>query len=220
MNSDLIHVILLSFYFLFLFGSAEFLLYKANWKPESTRKWVHFGTGILTFLFPVMLSNHGWVLLLCSSFAILLTLSMKFNFLKSINGVDRITWGSLCFPLSVYLCFVAYQMQHNTLYFYLPMLILAVSDPMAALVGKATQWRPYTVFGQIKTLGGSLAFFTTTFILGVIFHVGFNHELFSSKASVILLVALISTLAEAFSTKGWDNVSIPMSVIIAHLIMS
>jgi dolichol kinase len=213
MYHDFVNVLILSGYFLLLFGFAEWLFYKFKWKPENTRKIVHFGTGILTFLFPVMLSHHLWVLLLCSSFAVLLLLSMKFNFLNSINGVDRITWGSLCFPLAVYLCFIANVYYNDSLYFYLPMLVLAISDPAAALVGKATGWCPYQVWGQSKTIGGSLAFFISAILLGAGFHLGFNHDTLQSKGMAIVIMALVTTAVEAVSTKGWDNVSIPLSVI-------
>ena len=214
MSKDLVNVVILSAYFLLLFGGAEVLFYYFKWKAEHTRKVVHFGTGILTFLFPIMLSHHLWVLLLCASFAVLLLMSMKFNFLNSINGVDRITWGSLCFPLSVYLCFAAKVYFQQDLLFYLPMLILAISDPAAALIGKASGWRPYQVWGQTKTWAGSMAFFVSAFCLTFGFHRFFQHHSGIDALMFALFVGIFSALTEAFSTKGWDNLSIPMSVIL------
>jgi phytol kinase len=220
MSKDLVNVLILTAYFLLLFGGAEVLFYYFKWKAEHTRKVVHFGTGILTFLFPVMLSHHLWVLLLCSSFAILLMTSMKFNFLKSINGVDRITWGSLCFPLSVYLCFVAKVYFDEDLLFYLPMLILAISDPAAALIGKATGWRPYQVWGQTKTWAGSLAFFVSAFCLTFGFHFMLQHESLNDAFLLALSIGIFTSFTEAISTKGWDNLSIPMSVILIEFLFS
>ncbi|MBI3234471.1 MAG: phosphatidate cytidylyltransferase, partial [Bacteroidetes bacterium] len=58
MNKDIINTLILSGMFLTLFGLAEVLYHFFKVKAELTRKLVHFGTGLLTFLFPLILSSH------------------------------------------------------------------------------------------------------------------------------------------------------------------
>jgi phytol kinase len=217
MNSDLINSIILSGCFLALFAIGELLYHRFKVRAEYTRKLSHFGTGILTFLFPVMLSNHWWVLALCSSFALLLVVSLKFNFLKSINAVDRETVGSLCYPVSVYFCFLASSHYQDMVIFYLPILVLAISDPLAALFGKRWPIGKFSVMGQHKTLVGCTAFFISSFIIALLFHV---ISLQSRPGEIIgyaLLIAVLSTIVEALSSRGWDNLTIPLSILALHL---
>jgi phytol kinase len=210
LGRDFTNAILLSNSFLVLFACGEVLYHVFNVKAELTRKWSHVGTGFLTLLFPAMLSNHWWVLVLCTIFAVLLSTSIKFNFLKSINAVDRDTVGSMCYPLAVYTSFLVSVWKEDTLFFYLPILIMALADPAAALVGKRWPWKPYAVGKQKKSVAGSLAFFAVSTVLSIYFLGG---NLTIEHAWLILTVAVSSTLAEAFSAKGYDNVTIPWTVI-------
>jgi dolichol kinase len=215
--TDVIHTLLLSLFFLALFATAEILYHYFSVKAEYTRKLVHVGTGLLTFLFPQFLSSHWWVLLLCASFALILIGSLKFNFLPSINAVERKTWGSLCYPLAVYTCFVVSVWHNNNAFFYLPILILAVSDPLAALVGKRLNWFPYRVFSQSKSVGGSFAFFTSAILLCSLPISILGLEGLSIGAS--LLLAFIGTCSEALSTKGYDNLVMPWVVVVVLLML-
>ena len=210
LGRDLTNTILLSTSFLVLFACGEVLYPVFKVRAELTRKWSHVGTGFITLLFPSLLSNHWWVLVLCATFAILLSTSIKFNFLKSINAVDRDTLGSLCYPLAVYTSFLAYVWKGNTLFFFLPMLIMALADPAAALVGKRWPWKPYSVGKQKKSVAGSLAFLVVSTMLSVYFLGGI---ITSEHIWLVLTTAVSSTLAEAFSAKGYDNVTIPWTVI-------
>ncbi|MFM9422094.1 MAG: hypothetical protein RIR06_555 [Bacteroidota bacterium] len=210
--TDIVNSLLLSLSFLMLFASAEIMYRFFSVQAEYTRKWVHVGTGLLTFLFPIFLSNQWWVLLLCSSFALILVGSLKYGFLPSINAVERKTWGSLCYPLAVYTCFLIYVWKGDYHYFYLPITILAVSDPLAALLGKRLNWIPYRVFSQSKSVSGSIAFFVSAFCI-CYFTNAFTQLTGISFAS-FALIAFVSTLGEALSTKGFDNVVIPWTVVL------
>ena len=219
MNSDLINSIILSGGFLALFTVAEILYHKFNARAEVTRKIVHIGTGLLTLLFPLMLSNHWWVLVLCASFAVILIASLKFKLLPSINAIDRESVGSLAYPASVYIAFLFYDHYNkDKLFFYLPILILAISDPIAALVGKKVSGELFSIGSARKTFAGSLACFVSAFIISVLVFY-FNREVeISSIIFKSLLVALSATAAEAVSGKGYDNITIPVVVLLCLVV--
>lgn len=219
MKQDIINTIILAGAFLSLFAIAELLYHYAKVKAELTRKLVHFGTGILSLLFPIMLSNHWFVLALCASFALILIASLKFNLLKSINAIDRKSYGSLCYPLAVYSCFLIqswYGQQSNYyggyLIYYLPLLILAISDPVAALVGKRWAWIPYNVGKGTKTMAGTLAFFGSAFLISLVAFFAFQITL-SMEYLVVscLLIGVVTAMSEAVSRNGFDNLFIPLS---------
>lgn len=221
MNSELINTGILACLFLVLFAIAEMGYHFLKIKPEWTRKFVHLGTGLLALFFPVMIKNQWYVLLLCSSFFILLQLSLKFDFLKSINDIPRKSFGSLAFPVSVYGCYLALCFfERQYFYFYLPILILAISDPIASLVGKHAPENEIQFGEKGKTLIGSLAFFVSAFIISFVLIIAFkNYEGTVDMVVYSILIALVATIAEAFSSKGWDNITIPVSVLVTLYIL-
>lgn len=215
MTTEIQNAFLLAAAFIALFAIAEVLYHGFKIRVEYTRKLVHIGTGILALTFPMLLNSHWYVLALCASFAIILLFSLQFKKLPSINAIDRQSVGSLAYPLSVYLCFLCYKYFDNQyIFYYLPIIILAISDPLAAIIGKKLQWGKYAIGKESKTLIGSLTFFLSAFILVVIFSI--KTPFFAHTYQGILtafIIAIISSFTETVSKKGWDNLSIPLSVI-------
>jgi len=213
--------------FLVLFGTAELLYHVFKVKAELTRKFVHVFTGVLTLLFPVLLENHWYVLFLCASFALILLLSLRFKLLKSINAIDRESHGSIAYPAAVYGCYLFFAQHRDAdpsgngeyLFFYLPILMLAVCDPMAALFGKRWPLGPYRVAGGTKSLLGSSMFFVTAVLL--CFGLGYAFSGARTEGFILLcvLAAFSCTIAEALSGKGLDNISIPgVAVLLLYLL--
>ncbi len=223
MSRDIINTTLLALSFLSLFGVAELLYYKCHVKAELTRKLVHIGTGFLTLLFPVLLHNQWLVLLLCATFALIILASLRFHFLKSINGIDRKSHGSISYPVAVYGCYLVYDYYARKnaiapdpyLYFYLPILTLAICDPVAALAGKNFPYGRFTIGSDTKTLVGSSAFFVSSFTLGIVLFLCFAHGVsWGLLLPVAVLIAALAAVSEALSGKGIDNITIPATVVI------
>lgn len=203
---DIRNTFILASAFLVLFAVAEILYHKFNVKAELTRKFVHVVTGLLTLLFPLMLNNHWLVLLLCSSFAVILIISLRFNLLKSINAIDRESVGSIAYPVSVLVCYLAFEYRgYDYNYYYLPVLILAICDPVAALTGKRWPLGKFRIGSGYKTIMGSSMFLLSAFILAVILE---------QPILVAIIIAISSTITEAVSARGWDNITIPLGVLI------
>jgi phytol kinase len=217
MNTNILNTIVLGASFLLVFGIAELLYHKANIKVELTRKFVHVGCGLIALLFPIMLSNHWFVLFLSTSFLIILALSTKYKMLQSINGISRYSVGSLAFPIAIYLCYVAFAYYESRILFYLPILILAICDPLAALVGKRWPLGKYSTTKESKTLMGSAAFFVSavliTLLLMYLLHDNTHYQILAA-----MLIALVATFTEAVSKNGYDNINVPTIVLFAYLI--
>jgi dolichol kinase len=212
MLPDINALFLLSCFFLILFGFAEFLYHYFKVKGETSRKIVHIGTGILTMLFPVFLTTYWSVVFLCTSFLLLLIVSQKYHFLRSIHDIDRPSLGSLLYPVIVCLCFFAYEFHdQHTIYFYLPILTMAIGDPLAALFGKKWPIAKISIGTTQKSLMGCSIFFVTSFLLSSYF---LPHQMANWMVAAIW-VASFSTLAEFASSNGWDNFSIPLAVLFA-----
>lgn len=214
MKTEILNTILLATSFLVLFTIAECLYHFFKVSVELTRKLVHLGTGFLTLLFPLLLNNQWLVLLLCGSFALILSLSLRFQFLKSINAIDRKSSGSLIYPVSVYLCYLAFTLHHQYICFYLPILILAICDPIAALTGKKWPKGKYKNGKDNKTLMGSGMFFISALLVCFTLFFLLNIPIsFLQLTAISFLIAMVSCITEAISKNGYDNLTIPMSVL-------
>ena len=218
MNVSLLNTVYLAGAFLALFGSAEWMYHKTKLKCEFTRKYVHIITGVITLLFPPLIGNHWLVLALCGSFFIILMLSMRLNLLPSINAIDRVTRGSILYPITIYLCYLVYQAYDQYIFYYIPILTLAVADPVAVLVGKRFPKVPFTTFGHKKTLSGSLGFFLAAFTLSVVMMLIFESMGIQNILLLSATVALFTAVAEALAHKGYDNITIPASAILALIL--
>ncbi len=201
------NLLLLTLLFSALIGTGEVLHRFAAWKPENSRKFTHASVGILALTFPLFFDQLWPVVVLCGSFFILLVVSMKFDFFPSINKVKRQTVGSVIFPVIVALCFWLSLFWENKLYYYIPILILSVCDPLASSMGNSK------VVGR-KSFRGSFAFFVSaSFITGLFIYFFEEGETMEILATA-LAVGLSTTVAEYVAKKGWDNFSIPLMAVV------
>jgi dolichol kinase len=217
-QQELINMAIYAGSFLALFGIAELLYHYAKVYVEITRKVVHIGTGLITLSFPLFLTTHWSVLILTVSFVAILAISKKFNLLKSINGISRSSRGSILYPIIIYVTYWIFTIFDDVLFFYLPILILAICDPIAALTGKKWPRGKYKIFQETKTLMGSTCFFISCLILTMSFVIPLRDN-WLEIICVTLFISFITTLVEAASQKGWDNLFIPLTVT-ASLLLS
>jgi phytol kinase len=214
MNQELQYTLLLGVIFIAVFTVAEVMYHLFKVKAELTRKFVHASSGVISLLFPILLTNHWLVLLLCGSFALILWVSLKYNFLSSIHLVGRVTCGSFIFPLVVYGSFLAYIHFGSLSFFFIPILILALCDPIAALIGKKYPRGIYTVFNHSKTLSGSFAFMGLASIISFVALKMSSGQTLGVILVQTLIISLATTFSEAISHKGFDNFTIPGSAIL------
>lgn len=212
LNVTIITVTAYVMVFMLIFLLAEIGYHLIKLKTEITRKFVHLTSGICCLSFPFFIENQWIVLLLCSSFLLLLISCMHYKLLKSVNNIDRKSYGSLLFPVSVYLGYLCFQyFGSEYIYFYLPIIVLAVCDPLAALIGKTWPIGPYKIGSGTKTIMGSVAFFISCFVIIFIAFFGLMDP--GMLFGKVLLISATATFTEAYSRNGFDNLTIPLSII-------
>ena len=214
--------------FFYLIGIAILLIFnelnyrRLKIKGEFTRKFAHFTATLATIPFPYIFSSHWYVLLLASIFFVILLVTQHGRQLKSIHDIERKSVGSYLLPLSIYITFLISNLLQNKFLYILPMLILAVCDPMAAILGMNTKKNngKIKLFGikTEKTIIGTAAFFITSFIISII-ALYFHRAAFDLKTFWLgLAVAGTGTLAELTGWRGSDNLSIPLSVALVLIL--
>ena len=194
-----------------LFATSEFLYRIRQWDVENTRKVAHAGAGLLSLSFPFLFEKVGYVAIICGAFLVILAVTKRLRLMPSIHAVKRVTYGSTMFPLVVCICFWVYSLDRDLAKFYLPVLVMGLADPAACLVGRRYPIRKLVLK---KSLGGSLAFWAVALVLSI--GVGCFLKPNTDWSAVLftsIAVASVSTVAEAVSQKGMDNLTIPLSVL-------
>lgn len=185
-------------------------------KGEYSRKFAHITATLATLPFPYIIPSHWYILVLALIFFVVLYLTQRSTFLNSIHDIRRRSIGSYLLPASIYLTFLISSKLDSKILFILPMLILAISDPVAAITGmsvkkynKNVQIAGYTLQ---KTWLGSAGFLVSSFIITIIaLYIHFG-TINLKTIYISLVVGLIGTIAEMLSWRGSDNLSIPLGV--------
>lgn len=186
-----------------------------NVAPETSRKLFHLGGGLTTLALPWMFADI-WPVLVMTAITVpaLLTLKhvrrLRDGLGDVLYGVTRPSLGEVYFPLSACLLFV---LAHDEpLLYTVPLLLLTLADPAAAIIGSRYGSLRYVTRDGHKSLEGSLAFFTVAF-LGTSGALLLDGPAASSLAipGVALTLALLLTLVEAISWRGLDNLLIPVT---------
>jgi phytol kinase len=183
-------------------------------RPETTRKLLHMGMGVLSLTYPFIFTSPLPVLIINGGFIALLVLGtihapLGHHWQHLISLVNRKTAGEFYFPFSIALLFLLTG--HDPLLFCVPVLILTISDAAAALIGCHYGLHPYHTAAGRKTVEGSAAFLLCTFLLTQLPLLLFTPL---SPATAILIaatLALCMTLIEALSWRSLDNLLLPLS---------
>ena len=200
----------------------ELIYRRLGFKGEVTRKFAHFTATLSTVTFPYMFTDHWYVLVMAVFFFMILYYSKKRTQLKSIHDITRKSAGSYLLPVAIYLTFlIAYNMGHR-FYFILPILVLAICDPVAGILGLNIKQFNHKIIllGHKfqKTMLGSSSFFISCFLISLI-SLYYHRMVFDAKTFWLAFsIAIVGTLVELFSWRGTDNLFIPMSVLLMLVI--
>lgn len=212
MKHELIVSLIVSTFYIALFLSCEIYYRKYRPKPETTRKIVHFGSGLFAVSFPFIFDSVITIIILGTLFAVMLFIAKKMHLLHSTGDVDRDTLGEVYFPISILILYVLSS--SRPVIYSISMLMLAIADPVGALIGKSYGSIRYKVQNEEKSLEGSFMFFLVAFIM---VHLGLLLFTDITRINSILLgilAALLVTALESISLKGMDNIFIPIGTFL------
>lgn len=186
-------------------------------EAEWVRKLAHIGTGFIAICLPWIFSSRTPVFVLCGG-SIVLLLAIRYLPLAkrqlsgALDGVDRESWGEICFPISVA---ILYQFAHGSKLLYaVPLVVLTLADTVAALTGTEYGKHGYAAIGSTKSMEGSIAFFTAAFFSVDVALVVFSEAGRIETLLISLDIAIIVMLLEAIAWRGLDNIFIPLGVFI------
>ncbi|MEM2098895.1 MAG: SEC59/DGK1/VTE5 family protein [Candidatus Bathyarchaeia archaeon] len=197
-----------------------------------SRKFLHMMIGNLTFLIPFFTLNSfplNFPFFVAAPFVAVTFLATSYSpscvLRERLKGLSSITENGH----NLGLCFYAISYTLLALFFssrahviaagVLPM---AYGDALAAIVGEKYGKLHYCVFTK-KSVEGSAVMFLVSFLIVnaslVFFSAVYSLPMFALNW-VSLAVALVTTLAEAFSPLGFDNITVPLLGAAVFLLLS
>lgn len=171
----------------------EALVRRRGWRHETTRRVAH----VLACLYGLF--SHGvlplWLFVLaCSAFVVLLVVSRRMRVLTSVHTTRRASLGEVYLPAGIVIAALAGAFAPQEPVFSATILILALADVAAGVTGDL-------LAADSKTLRGSLAFLVVAF--AIVLACGFGPLL-------AVVVAVLATLVERVSSRGTDNLTVPL----------
>lgn len=138
-------------------------------------------------------------------------LSRELHIFKAIHSVRRRTWGELLFPVSVLL---ASWLAQSKWIFAAAILHMSLADGFAAIVGTNFGKRTtYKVFGQAKSLAGTLTFVVLSFGI-TLWAVHSEVPVQTGMTAFVLWLPLAAAVMENVGVFGIDNLFVPMLVLL------
>lgn len=185
---------------------------------ELRRKALHLLTGLMALGLPYVL-KEPWMVLAASAavigwmLAVRLVPALATRFGCVLHGAGRHSFGELYFAFG--LTGLLLVTEPGSVLFIVPVLVLTLADTAAAVVGRAWPWLYFGPPDGRKTLSGSLAFAAiAVLVCAATLGAGTDFSM-ASTFGVAIAIAGLAAITEAVSSKGLDNLTIPLSVWLA-----
>jgi phytol kinase len=182
--------------------------------PEVQRKMVHVGTGLYALSLPWLFPDRWPVyMLIALTLVVMLILRLPGSRLgTTLHSVERQSYGDLLLAISVGLClFLAGDDLHL---YVLPIAVLTLADAAAALTGSTYGRTFFRIEAGEKSVEGSAVFFVLTLLISIICLMLMTEFEPINIIVISLMVAGFGTLVEAASWRGFDNLFLPLGLLI------
>lgn len=181
-------------------------------QAEIRRKAFHVSIGLASLAFPLFLTEP-WMVMVALSLAagwmavVRQVPAVRRRFGAVLHGTDRVSHGELYFAASIAALLLASHGQ--SVLYVVPILILTVADAVAAVVGRAYPKLPLSGLATGKTTSGSAAFFVSALLVTWPTLMGLTDLSLLASFAVAISVASATCVAEAISSRGFDNLAVP-----------
>ena len=214
-GNNILGLVICFVYVFAMIGLAEGLRRWRGYESSFTRKVIHIGVGMMSWFLPFLFTSPWPFVLACLVFAVLNLLDWRYGFFASMQSRHRNNLGTVYFPLAAAVVAIVFWEQ--------PPLMVAAQMPLtwgdglAPVVGAAYGRRTYTVHTSVRTLEGSAGFFIAGFIFTwlALWVMPGMPDISPVQAVLPALVIMgVTTLIEAVSVWGLDNLTVTAAAII------
>lgn len=175
---------------------------------EWTRKLVHIGGGAVIPL-AWLLGIERWLAIpAAAAITVLAFLNHRQRLLPAIEDVGRASYGTVAYGASITLLLLLFWPQRADAVC-AGVLVMALGDGLAGLVGPRLRSPSWTVLGERRSLAGTLTMALVS--LAVLLSVAALAPP-GPAWGLLLLLALVATALEQVALLGLDNLTVPLGV--------
>ena len=192
---------------------ATALLVRRRWpeQREWSRKVVHIGTGPVVLIAWAMGIGQGVALPAAALVTVLTALNHRYRLLPAVEDVGRNSYGTIAYGAAITLLLALFWPQQP-----LPVaagvLVMALGDGLAGLIGPQIPSPRWQVLGQTKSLAGTGAMAAASLlVLGGLKALAPGLGLTSPAWPSLLLLTAVAAGLEQFSRYGGDNLTVPLA---------
>ncbi len=194
----------------------EFLARKEVISKIVARKTLHITTGFVVILATFLINSFGIMVFIGLVFSLLNYILIKRKILKQIDGNLTTHLGIFYYPLA-FLIIVLIFWNVNKYILAFSFFIFSISDAAAGLVGTGAKIKRYLkIHGEPKTFNGLFATIISSLLVLIFLRYTFYDYLnfikydFLSFLFLALMTSIIAGIVEALSSKGTDNLYLPV----------
>ena len=210
MSGDVIALIASFVYVFAMIGIAEGLRRWRNYAVDFTRKFIHIAVGMWVYGTIWLFENRAMAIIPPLAFVLINALSYWLGTFKAMETGEKGNLGTIYFPLSfAALIWLLWDTPHLLAASLMPM---TWGDALAAIVGRPVGQRTYTFAGSTRSLEGSVTMFVVSWIATFIplWLMGGGGLSPLAAVGAAAVTALATTLVEAISPWGIDNLTVPV----------
>ncbi|MCP5098970.1 MAG: hypothetical protein GY943_25745 [Chloroflexi bacterium] len=196
-------------YIFVIIGLAELLRRWRGYSIGFTRKVIHIGVGMMSWVLHFLFDSPWFFVAACVAFMGINLLDWRYGFFASMASKDESNLGTVYFPFAAGIVAILFWQQP-------PLMVAALmpltwGDGLAPIVGQRYGRHEYFVKKHKRTIEGSAGFFVAGFIFTWLALWAIPGAPTISASSAILpalAITTITTLVEAVSIWGLDNLTI------------
>ena len=175
-------------------------------QQELSRKIVHIGSGFVLPLAWFVQIPTVVAVTVAATATLIAFINHRWRLIPAVEDVDRTSYGTVAYGLSITLLLIWFWPDQPDAVV-VGVLVMALGDGLAGLIGRQIQSTNWSIAGQTKSLLGTSVMAGVSFLILVIMAacLGLSPQLW-----VFTLITIIAVLLEQFSMMGVDNLSVPI----------
>ena len=183
---------------------------------EVQRKLVHVGTGLYALCLPWLFPDRWPVYMLIAVTLVVMALlripAVSRGLGATLHGIERRSYGDFLLAVGVGLCF--FLAEGDALLYVLPIAVLTLADAAAALAGTTYGTKLFKVEDSHKSVEGTVVFFVITLLIAIVCLLLLSDLPAPNILALAVMVAAFGTLVEAQSWRGFDNLFLPLGLLV------
>lgn len=187
---------------------------------EVRRKALHVLVGLTALAFPAYFTEV-WMIITALGLVVTWLIAVRAyaplrrRFGHCLHDAKRVSHGEIYFAMAIALLLLIAT--ETPLLYVIPVLILALSDAAAAIVGKGFPMGRLSGQAAGKTVSGSTAFFIVAYLLTVLVLAAFTSLPLLHSVGIAIVVAGVTCIVEMLSRRGLDNILVPIAAYLTLL---